>query len=156
MSVRKPFDAKLHHRHDKRAREVAKSWLESQGYSAHDNPDEYGPDIFYGHGTEPETANVRKMECEVKAVWKGGAFPWPSIQVLGRKEKYFKQGVDLFLMADDASAFFIIKADDILASPRKEVANKYVGGGEFLFDVPLEKAQLWEITSEPEVTNESA
>lgn len=151
-SAHKPFSKTLFAEYDALAREVCKQWLlASDCMDAWDNPDQYGPDVKYFAPGSIDT--IKQMECEVKAVWKGGEFPWPSIQVLGRKEKYFVEGVDLFLMAGDASSFFHIKAADILASPRKEVRNKFVSDGEFFFDVPLEKAAMFEIV---EVSDEQS
>lgn len=88
---------------------------------------------------------VQLLECEVKRTWKGGRFPFPSIQVLYRKEKYFAMGAQLLLLAANMLDYLVIEADDIMQSGLVVVPNKYVPEGEYFFDVPVEAAQFYKL-----------
>jgi len=85
------------------------------------------------------------IECEVKYNWKGGPFPYETIQVLGRKEKYFAQGAGLILVSANLQDFLYLTAKQILASPKVKVRNKYVFEGEEFFQVPAKKARYFEL-----------
>lgn len=85
------------------------------------------------------------IECEVKYNWKGGPFPYETIQVLGRKEKYFKQGAGLILVSANMQDFLYLSAKQILAAPKVKVRNKYVYEGEEFFQVPAKKAKYFEL-----------
>lgn len=97
----------------------------------------YGVDLVRTSGGANQS-----LECEVKKVWKGGAFPYTDVQVLHRKAKYFSVGADLLLLSGNHQDFCIIKSKDIMAAPVEKVSNIYVPQGELFFKVPLKKAMF--------------
>lgn len=140
--ARKKFSPHLHARHDGTAKNVAMQWLESQGHeSVVENPDPYGVDVLY----ELDGSSMQ-LECEVKLSWKGPKFPYATIQVMGRKQKYFNEGADLFMLNATGDAAFFIANEAILTSPPKIVPNKYVSEGEWFYDVPVENALYIKVT----------
>lgn len=107
-----------------------------QVLSIQNNPKKFEVDLLY---TYLPNGTQGMLEVEVKKVWKGGKFPYPSVQVLGRKRKYFCLGADILLLAQNFQDYAIIGHGDILASPTKLVPNRFVAQGEEFFDVPLDK-----------------
>ena len=94
------------------------------------NQDQYGIDLLVDAD--------RAMECEVKRVWKGGRFPWPTIQVPVRKA--FMPTDLYFLLSDDGVHFVVLTGWDIHSAPTKVVPNKYVSNGEAFYQVPTQHA----------------
>ena len=77
MDKRKKFDYKLFKANDELARSVGKTYWNSLGRVAVDNPDKYGPDLvidgeFY-------------CEMEIKRAWKGKDFKYKTCQIPHRK-----------------------------------------------------------------------
>lgn len=100
----------------------------------------YQVDIQYTHKS---SRKMRAMEAEVKRVWKGGKFPYDSVDVLHRKAKYFEDGADLFLLSDNRQDYVVIKAKDILVSPVVAKYTKYTQSGEEkFFRVALDRASF--------------
>ena len=128
MSLAKKFDPELFKQNDFRARDAAKDFLLSQGQKAVDNTDKYGPDLVLEDGSF--------VEVEVKHTWKD-RFAFDSLQVPFRKEKFAKLGCLFLVFNDDCSKVFIVRGEDILTSPVKEIHNKYVSAGELFYQVPL-------------------
>ena len=79
MAIRKPFDPKLYAENDSKARKAVHSFLAKAGFSSKDNSNRYGIDIL---GIDFQ------IECEVKYNWVGNEFPFDSLQIPERKEKY--------------------------------------------------------------------
>jgi hypothetical protein len=153
MSIRKRFDTNLYSQNDSVARAKIKELFEGSDYKIVDNAKKTGVDLFvYKNGT-----HILNIECEIKRVWKTKDFPYESVQIPERKNKYFKlDKPTIFVMFnDDQSAYLAIKGKDLESSPLKEVPNKYVWKGELFFQVPLDKVTLNDILSVvKEVENE--
>lgn len=106
------------------------------------NSDRYGVDLVYRLSHDMDTP-PSMLEVEVKRVWPGGQFPYPTVNVLERKMKYFDQGADLLLLSGNLRDYLIIKAEDVIACKPVELYNKYVAQGELFRQVPIEKAEFY-------------
>jgi hypothetical protein len=136
MSTRKPFSSTLFEANDDVAKRMCIAWLQSNGVGAAENVDPYGVDVVAADGL---------YECEVKHNWQGGEFPFPTIQVLERKTKYWKAGAYLFMVSGDHSAFLLLSPETILRSELVEVRNKYMPEGELFYDVPADAAAYFAV-----------
>jgi hypothetical protein len=135
--VRKRFDPALYAENDEIARNFVKGLLKGSEYQVLDNPKKRGVDLLL----YKDSVHIANIECEIKRVWKTSDFPYDSIQVPSRKEKYLvldKPTIIIMLNADQ-SAYLVIKDKVLLASPKKEVPNKYVFKGELFFQVPKDQ-----------------
>lgn len=133
MSARKRFDPALYAENDEIARNFVKDILKDSGYQALDNPKKMGVDLLI----YKDSVHIANVECEIKRVWKTTEFPYDSIQIPCRKEKYtgLKQPTVFLMLNADQSQYLAITDKSLLASPKKEVPNKYVYKGEFFFQV---------------------
>ncbi len=104
----KPFDADLYNADDP-AKEYVIEWLESKGYQAEVNPDQYGIDLL-------TSRNGKKsgVEVEVKHNWEGYKFPYRTVHISGRKLKFFQDDNNYLLMLNsDWSAALSFAAEEI-------------------------------------------
>ena len=136
MSKYKQFDPELFRQNDPQARDVVLSHLDSLGLFAKENDDQYGPDIVLYRGLKP----ISYIEVEVKRVWTEEAFPWDSIQLPLRKEKFTKLGLPCeFWIINSPLQHAIIIPDTALSSSFvKEIPNRYIKSGEKFYQIPLE------------------
>ncbi len=112
------------------------------------NKNDYGCDLVYRMPTDHVVdCPPRLLEVEVKHTWKGESFPFPTINVLFRKQKYFIEGADLLLLSGDMQHYLVLTADDILSQTPEEVSNKYVYGMEFFYQVPAERATYYKLSA---------
>lgn len=141
--ARKRFDPELYAQNDEIARNFVKGLLKGTGYNAIDNVKKRGVDLLIYKDSE----HICNIECEIKRVWKEKDFPYESIQVPVRKEKYalLEKPTIFLMMNNDQTAFLCIKSSDLLASPKKEVPNRYVYQGEYFFQVPKDKVSFDEV-----------
>lgn len=140
QGVRKRFDRELWLVNDALARDGVRSLFKKfPKLELREHPNSKKVDLqVFKNGV-----HVANIETEIKKVWKTKEFPYESIQFPERKKKFCKfEGVStIFLMWNsDSSAYLSVVDDDLLASPLKEVPNKYVYKGEFFFQVPIENA----------------
>src|ERR1035437_2388632 len=75
--------------------------MESKGITFHDNPDKYGIDLISDGGI------LLEVEQKAKA-WKGHDFPFKTIHVLQRKEKWVNKGMIFAMVNEDFSRIAII------------------------------------------------
>jgi hypothetical protein len=78
----KPFDKSLHDKFDALAKRKAIQWFARHGVHAIENPDQYGVDLI--------VPKFGYCEVEMKAGWKNGQFPFPSLHLPYRKLKFAK------------------------------------------------------------------
>lgn len=135
MSVKKRFDPALYEENDKIAKEFVKNLLKGTEYQVIDNPKKRGVDLFL----YKDSQHIANIECEIKRVWKESKFPYDSIQIPERKTKYteLEKPTVFVMLNNDQSAYVAITQKALLASPKKEVPNKYVYKGEMFFQVPV-------------------
>ena len=82
------------------------------------------------------------LECEIKnQEWSPGKFPFPTVNLPERKEKYCKLNKPtLFIIFNkDQTAYICFWGKDVLKSKKEEVRNRYVYNGELFFKIPVKK-----------------
>jgi len=134
----KKFDKQLFEENDKIARECAKTYFTSLGYTIEDNPDIYGPDLILTSG------EVKCfIECEIKHNWSGEIFQFDTIQFPQRKAKFaISHGVIFFMINSMKTKALVVSGDVLMKSPLVEVPNRYIQKGELFFQVPLKSAKF--------------
>lgn len=147
MASYKQFDEKLHSENDERAcNAVLRYLIETQGLYAVRNDDKYGPDIIVFSGFRKPLCYV---EPEVKLVWKSHQldFPWDTVQVPSRKEKFTKLGlpIDFWILREDLKFALVISDKLLIESPLMEVPNRYNAQGEYFYQVNVDECQLKEL-----------
>jgi hypothetical protein len=81
------------------------------------------------------------VECEVKAVWRDGNFPFPNVQLPYRKKKFFNKPTQFFIWNEDCSRAMTFWSHDVKDLEPVEVANKFVASGEKFYQIPMELVQ---------------
>jgi hypothetical protein len=89
----KPFDLALYDADDN-AKDQVITWLKSYGYIVDVNPDQYGIDLI---GTD-NTGRQIAVEVEVKHHWKGAHFPFRTVHVSARKQKFVRPDAYLVMV----------------------------------------------------------
>lgn len=161
MNNRKPFSKALFQANDNLAKLAGFAHLNHIGAAwASINKNDYGCDLVYRmplDEKEGEDVPPRLLEVEVKRTWKGGAeFPYPTINVLYRKMKYFIEGADLLLLADNCKDYLIIDSEIILSHEPEELANKYVSSFELFYQVPQEQAKFYTLSAPLSTTRDAS
>lgn len=140
----KKFDRALYLANDNLAKLAGFKHLKSLGAKwVSINPNDYGCDVNYRMDHDFDGPPML-LETEVKHTWKGGVFPFPTINVLQRKDKYFLEGATLLLLAANKQDYLIIEALDILAHEPTEVPNKYVAQ-EYFRQIPIDRAKFYRL-----------
>lgn len=131
--ARKRFDPQLYAENDAIAKDFIKNLLKGTAYQAIDNPKKRGVDLLI----YKDSVHICNIECEIKRVWKDSVFPYESVQIPVRKEKYaILELPTIFTMLNGTqSDYLCFTSQQMLASPKKEVPNKYVYKGEFFFQI---------------------
>ena len=133
----KPFSPELFKRYDADARRATTEFVERQGWEVREHPDKYAHDLV---ATRAELTLL--IECEVKAVWENGVFPYDSVQLPERKRKFFDHNAVFFVWCKDLSDAVYFWAKDIDDLEPVEVPNKYIKSGERFFQIPMNLTKL--------------
>lgn len=136
--VRKRFDKELYAENDKLVKDKTIELFSGiSGVELKPGKNRYDVD-FHVYEAGQHTFN---LEVERKKVWIGDKFQWDSVQFPERKAKFAKLDKNtIFLMFNnDLTHHLTVSSQTLLASPLKEVYNKYVKGGEMFYQVPIEK-----------------
>lgn len=131
----KVFQQNDFNKYDEAARAAAKRFWSSVGYDCEDNPDDYGVDLV--------VTGQNKMffcEVEVKTVWHGVQFKYPTIHLPVRKAKFLTKPTQFMIFNNSLTHAAIFGRKVVLDSPCVEVSNVKISHGEKFFDVPFEKA----------------
>ena len=168
MSERKRFDRELFEKYDKAAREATKKYFErisngvsydSEGnvhdcgvtFKVEEHPDRYAQDLivtrndFYNDGHWDQSKF--NVECEVKRVWKEEKFPYDSVQLPQRKEK-FCDGNTVFFIWNEPMTHAAVFEDEVIKDLTPiEVPNKYMYKDEYFFQIPLDKVDFISVDS---------
>jgi len=127
--IYKKFDQKLFNENDPKAREVVKGYFKNQRYLVSDNG-QYDIDLLVGVG----------VEIERRPLWSGSNFPFATVNIPFRKEKFLKEArLKYFVVNNEYTYGLVIDGDEILKYPVKENKNKFVPSGELFYSVPREK-----------------
>lgn len=131
--ARKRFDPELYAANDALAKEFVKNLLKGTAYQAIDNVKKRGVDLLI----YKDSVHICNIECEIKRVWKESKFPYESVQIPARKEKYaILDKPTIFVMLNNTQSDYLAFTNkEMLASPKVEVPNKYVYKGEYFFQI---------------------
>lgn len=129
----KPFNKELFEKYDEVARKATKEFLSKKGWEAEDHPDIYAHDLL-----ATKDGFILLVECEVKALWKSGGFPFPSVQLPARKRKFFHPNAVFFIWREDLGDAVYFWARDIDNLETVVVPNKYMASDEHFYQVPVD------------------
>ncbi len=132
MTVRKRFDRSLFLECDQKARKATIAHLENSGHVVEHNPDKYAQDLI-----AKKNEFTFYAECEMKLIWQGKTFPYPTVHLPERKKKFFDSPTKFYIWNADTSYGVSFWSHDIQTIEPVEVPNKYVYKGEMFFPVPL-------------------
>lgn len=133
----KVFQKKDFDKYDKVAREKAKAFWCKMGFVCEDNPDEYGVDLIV-------EGNNKRFYCEVevKTVWHGVQFKYPTIHLPVRKAKFFAKPTQFFILNNSMTHAAVVGRNVVMNSPQVEVPNVKISAGEKFFDVPASEVHF--------------
>ena len=133
----KVFQKKDFDQYDEAAREAAKAFWTKMGFACEDNPDEYGVDLVV------QGQNKRFFcEVEVKTVWHGVQFKYPTIHLPVRKAKFLAKPTQFMIFNNSLTHAAIFGRKTVLESPCVEVPHRKRRVGEKFFDVPVSEAHI--------------
>ena len=135
--VRKRFSESLYNTYDRLAREATTDYLTSKGFSVMPNPDDYAQDLIAS-----SKGRQWLVECEVKAVWKYGSFPFDTVQLPERKKKFFNKLTSFFIWNESLSKAAMFWSKDVQDLVPVEVPNKHISGGEYFYQIPLDMVRF--------------
>lgn len=139
MSERKRFDRELFDKYDKAAREATTSVLKAKGYDVVEHPDRYAQDLIAYMPLDDFEFHV---ECEVKRVWKEAQFPYDSVQLPQRKQKFFDGKTRFFIWNEPLTHAATFWCNDIKHLEPVEVPNKYMFRDEYFYQIPLDMVEF--------------
>lgn len=133
----KAFQQNDFNKYDDAAREMATAFWERMGFSCKDNPDEFGVDLIV------EGGNKRfYCEVEVKTVWHGVQFKYPTIHLPVRKAKFLAKPTQFMIFNNSLTHAAVFGRQVVRDSPRVEVSNVKIRTGEKFFAIPVSSAHF--------------
>jgi len=130
----KKFDKSLYQKFDKKAKDVAVAYLKQNGYDVYFEP--FGKfDVDLGAKKDGKGILV---EVEVRENWSKGSFPFRTIHLPKRKEKFLDHTYPVFFYAfrSDLKRFVVIPGEILEDQRVVMVSNKYMSNEKF-FDIPI-------------------
>ena len=133
----KAFQQNDFNTYDEAARERATAFWERMGFSCKDNPDEFGVDLIV-------EGNNKRFYCEVevKTVWHGVQFKYPTIHLPVRKDKFLTKPTQFMIFNNSLTHAAVFGRQVVRESPRVEVSNVKIRAGEKFFAVPVSSAHF--------------
>ena len=132
----KPFDLDLYNADDN-AKELVIQWLKSYGYIVDVNPDQYGIDLI---GTD-NTGRQIAVEVEVKHHWKGSHFPFRTVHVSARKQKFVRPNAYLVMVNHDRTHVLTLDYETLSQARLVTKPTIYTTDEQFL-QVDVEMAKI--------------
>lgn len=142
------YSQEMYDKFDEMGKNAVKRFFAERNLKAVPNPtNKFVIDMYVYDGDEL----VALAEAEVRSEWTGKRFPFPTIHVPIRKDKYLHQDLPSFYFTinHDATATYVIDAQDVVKSNR-HMTDTTRQKNELFFDVPLSKAKLHRIKKEIE------
>lgn len=140
MSIRKPFNQQLHDENDPKARQAVMKFIRQCGLTAVENENIYGIDLFIsGKSSTGHVYNKTPVEVERRECWNNERFPFSTVHIPKRKEKFFRANIVYAIVNKTYDRFMFCYSNSITNSELQEVSNKYITKGEYFYNVPLEK-----------------
>jgi hypothetical protein len=127
------FDKESFARADAKAREATTSYLQSHGYIVYPHPDTYAQDLVAEKGDRKFL-----VECEQKSLWRGQRFPFDSVQLPERKQKFFNERTLFFIWNNEWDSAMVFWSHMIKDLEPVEVPNRRISKGEYFFQIPLD------------------
>ena len=127
----KVFHKSTFDKYDAPARDKAKKFWSSQGYTCVDHENEYAVDLVVEKGRKRFYCEV-----EVKTTWHGQKFVYDTLHIPARKAKFLSQPTQFMIFNNSMTRAAIVGRDKVLKSPSVEVPNRKIAFGEMFFDVP--------------------
>jgi len=144
--VRKGFSKALFEENDGQAKRAARDLAATFGLDEIvENTQRYGIDLL-----GMSEGNVALgIEVEIKHGWKEGAFPFNTIHLPERKEKFCKEKMPVIfcILSKDLKQAAIFGKKTVLQAEKVEVPNRFVRSGEMFFDIPISEVRFVEIGS---------
>jgi hypothetical protein len=132
----KPFDLDLYNADDN-AKELVIQWLKGYGYNVYVNPDQYGIDLI---GTD-STGKAIAVEVEVKHHWKGSHFPFRTVHVSARKQKFIRPDSYLVMVNHERTHVLTLNYETLSQAKLVTKPTIYTTDEQFL-QVDVEMAKI--------------
>ena len=131
----------LYREYDACAKQKFKEYLETKGYTAEEHPfRQY--DVDLGAWNKEKTL---LFDVEVRPGWESGSFPFQTIHLPCRKEKFLNHLFPVFFIAFRKDLKRFVSIPDTALNRKIIVKNKYVPEGEEFFDVPIQECRCREV-----------
>jgi hypothetical protein len=132
----KPFDLSLYEQDD-RAKLVVVGFLETRGYDAWVNEDQFGVDVL------ADRDGLRwQFEVEVKHGWNGADFPFRSLHYAARKLKWSHEPRTWYCTLNDDWDRMIVVSGEVLGRCQVVFKNTIYTFDEPFVQVPLEECWM--------------
>jgi hypothetical protein len=132
----KPFDLDLYNADDN-AKDLVIQWLRTYGYNVDVNPDQYGIDLI---GTD-NTGRQIAVEVEVKHHWKGSHFPFRTVHVSARKQKFVRPNAYLVMVNHERTHVLTLDYETLSQAKLVTKPTVYTTDEQFL-QVDVEMAKI--------------
>lgn len=139
MSERKRFDRELFAEYDKKARDATMAYYKDIGFDICEHPNRYAQDLI---AFSPLDDFEFHVECEVKIVWDSDEFPYDTVQLPQRKQKFFDGKTKFFIWNKSLTTAVCFWDSVISELIPVEVPNKYVHKGEYFYQIPMESVEI--------------
>lgn len=134
----KPFSQELYDQDDK-AKYLVIEFLQSNGWDAWVNPDQYGIDLL---ATDPNGLEYG-IEVEVKHNWTGDKFPYQTLHFADRKRKFIDTDrMTMFFTVNHDKTHALVAFDEALSVAPTIVKNTSYTQNEKFIEVLASDCQL--------------
>lgn len=130
--IKKRFDHELYKQNDQKAKKAVLKYL---GKGWKENPKRTDVDLTNFIGTA-------FVECEIKQRFTGKEFPYETVQLPERKNKWKHLNVRYFILNKECTHAVIIYPKSLKKNRLKEVPNKYVFKGEYFYQIPVKECDV--------------
>ena len=135
---RKKFSQELYNEADRKAKDIIRSYLESEGHSLLEDEEKYSCDI--------EGKDGQGWEVEIKYAW-GRKWPpsWRDVRIAYRKKKLLErkgsENITFYVLNSMCEEAWEIPGQAVSEAEVVEVSNKFVPRGELFYSIPVSKVR---------------
>ena len=135
---RKKFSQELYNEADRKAKDIIRSYLESEGHSLLEDEEKYSCDI--------EGKDGQGWEVEIKYAW-GRKWPpsWRDVRIAYRKKKLLErkgsENITFYVLNSMCEEAWEIPGQAVSEAEVVEVSNKFVPRGELFYSIPVSKVK---------------
>jgi len=140
--ITKQFDEDLYNQCDQKSKKIAISFFEKYGFYFKENPDKYDVDLININ------FNNITIELEWRPIWKNNKFPYDTIHIPERKNKYIKYGNSHYMIFNfdyTYCLFTINKIIKLYLNDVYEIYNKEIHEKEYFFNIPIHVFTLYKV-----------